>query len=143
MMLPDVNVLVYAYRADAPGHAGYRAWLEAAVSGDQAFGLAEIVVSGFLRVVTHPRIFSPPSPIDHALSFADELRQQPNCGRVAPGERHWSIFVRLCRQAGVRGNLVPDAYLAAMAIESGCEWITTDRDYSRFPGLRWRHPLAD
>lgn len=60
---------------------------------------------------------------------------------MSPGERHWEIFTRLCRSARARGNLVPDAYLAALAIESGTEWITTDRDYARFPGLRWRHPL--
>ena len=61
---------------------------------------------------------------------------------IAPGPRHWGIFAGLCRTTGVRGNLVPDAYLAALAIESGSEWISTDRDYARFPGLRWRHPLA-
>ena len=66
----------------------------------------------------------------------------PNRVEVVPGERHWAIFSRLCREAGARGNLIPDAWFAALAIESGCEWITTDRDYARFPGLRWRHPLA-
>jgi len=141
MVLPDVNVLVYAYRADAPDHGAYRTWLEETAGSDQAFGLADLVVSGFLRVVTHPRVFNPPSPIEHALAFAETLQRQPNCVAIAPGVRHWAIFARLCRQAGVKGNLIPDAYLAAMAIESGCEWITTDRDYSRFPGLRWRHPL--
>ena len=73
--------------------------------------------------------------------FADGIRKQPNCVFIQPGERHWEIFARLCKEAGVKGNLVPDAYLAALAIEAGCEWITTDRDFSRFPGLRWRHPL--
>lgn len=92
--------------------------------------------------MTHPRVFSPPEPIESALSFADALRSRPNAVPVSPGIRHWGIFERLCREAGVRGNLVPDAYLAALAIESGSEWITTDRDYARFPGLRWRHPLA-
>jgi predicted nucleic acid-binding protein len=77
----------------------------------------------------------------HALDFTEAIRSRPNVVPVAPGPRHWGIFARLCRDAGVKGNLVPDAYLAAMAIESGSEWITTDRDYSRFPGLRWRHPL--
>jgi hypothetical protein len=61
---------------------------------------------------------------------------------LAPGERHWDIFQRLCREVNAKGNLIPDAYLAALAIESGSEWITTDRDYARFPGLRWRHPLV-
>jgi uncharacterized protein len=75
------------------------------------------------------------------MAFANALIEAPNCVLVAPGARHWGIFCRLCDQAGVRGNLVPDAWLAALAIETGCEWITTDRDFSRFEGLRYRHPL--
>lgn len=142
MILTDVNVLVYAYREDAPGHAAYRTWLRSLVESDQAYGLADVVLSGFLRVVTHPRVFSPPSPIGHAMGFVDQLRSQPNRVTIAPGPRHWSIFARLCQEAGVKGNLVPDAYLAALAIESGSEWVTTDGDYARFRGLRWRHPLA-
>lgn len=125
-----------------PMHAAYREWLEAAVDADEAFGVSELVLSGFVRVVTHPRVFSPPEPVASALAFADALRGAPNAVPVAPGTRHWSIFERLCRDADVRGNLVADAYLAALAIESGSEWITTDRDYARFAGLRWRHPLA-
>jgi predicted nucleic acid-binding protein len=77
-----------------------------------------------------------------SLEFTDRMRNQPNCVPIAPGARHWDIFTSLCRSAGAKGNLVPDAYLAALAIESGSEWITTDRDFSRFPGLRWRHPLT-
>jgi hypothetical protein len=111
------------------------------VNGDEAFGMAELVLSGFLRIVTHARVFSPPSPLEKALEFAEMLRSQPHCVLVRPGERHWDVFTGLCRRTAVRGNLVADAYLAALAIESGSEWITTDRDYSRFPGLRWRHPL--
>ena len=85
-------------------------------------------------------MFKTPTPTNQALLFARQLRERPNCLVVAPGPRHWDIFARLCQSAGVRGNLVPDAYFAALAIESGCEWITTDRDYSRFHGLRWRIP---
>lgn len=142
MILVDVNVLVYAHRKDVPDHARYRSWLEGAVGSDAAFGLADIVLGGFLRVVTHPRIFSYPTPIQEALRFADALRASPNCVPIGPGPRHWSIFSRLCREAGAKGNLVPDAFLAALAIESGSEWITSDRGFSRFPGLRWRHPLS-
>jgi uncharacterized protein len=94
-------------------------------------------------VVTHPKLFRQPTPLDTALAFVEVLRTQPNCVPVAPGQRHWEIFTGLCRRTDVKGNLVPDAYLAALAIESGSEWITTDRDFSRFPGLRWRHPLDD
>jgi toxin-antitoxin system PIN domain toxin len=141
MILPDVNVLVYAHRADAPNHLAYHRWLEDLINGEQAYGMADMVLSGFLRVVTHPHIFTPPSDMAAALSFADQVRRQPNCVPINPGARHWQIFVGLCEQAGVKGNLVPDAYLAALAIESGSEWISTDRDFSRFPGLKWRHPL--
>lgn len=137
-----MNVLVYAYREDAPRHEAYREWLDTVVNGDQAYGSSDLVLGSFLRVVTHPRVFSPPSPMDHALAFAAVLRDRPHCLRIGPGPRHWEIFERLCRETGVKGNLVPDAYLAALAIESGSEWISTDRDYSRFPGLRWRHPLG-
>jgi toxin-antitoxin system PIN domain toxin len=142
MLLPDVNILVYAHREDAPDHVCYRQWLEDVVNSDEAYGTADMVLAGFLRVVTHPRVFNPPSTLEAAMAFADVVRMQPNCVMIAPGARHWDIFARLCRSAGARGNLVPDAYLAALAIESGSEWVTTDRDYSRFPGLRWRHPLA-
>jgi toxin-antitoxin system PIN domain toxin len=141
MILPDVNVLVYAHRADAPNHAAYRRWLEDVINSDQAYGMADIVLSGFLRIVTHPRIFDPPTEMAEALTFANQVRNQPNCVPITPGPRHWNIFAHLCEQAGVKGNLVPDAYLAALAIESGSEWITTDRDFSRFPDVKWRHPL--
>lgn len=141
MVLPDVNVLVYAHREDAPHHASCRTWLEGAINGSEAFGLSDLVLGGFIRVATHPKVFIKPSSLAQALEFTEQLRSRPNCVPVSPGSRHWEIFVGLCVDAGTKGNLVPDAYLAAMAIESGCEWITTDRDFSRFKGLRWRHPV--
>lgn len=119
------------------------AWLDEMVNGDEAFGLSDLVLSGFLRVVTHPRVFARPSPLVEALAFADTIRERQNRVDVRPGPRHWDIFASLCADVAAKGNLIPDAYLAAMAIESGCEWITTDRGFARFPGLRWRHPLAD
>lgn len=142
MLLFDVNVLVYANRVDSPDHLRYKAWLEGVVNSEASYGLSELALSAFLRLVTNRRIFREPTSLDHALTFADSLRSQPNCVIVSPGPRHWGIFTRICRAADIRGDLVPDAYFAALAIESGSEWITTDRDYSRFPGLRWRHPLA-
>jgi toxin-antitoxin system PIN domain toxin len=141
VLLPDVNVLVYAYREDAPGHPLYRQWLQDLLESSNAYAVSDLVLSGFLRVVTHPRVFDPPAPIDHALSFVEVVRSRPNAVPVSPGPRHWSVFSNLCRTSGVKGNLVPDAYLAALAIESGSEWVTSDRDYSRFAGLRWRHPF--
>jgi toxin-antitoxin system PIN domain toxin len=142
VILLDVNVLVYAHREDAAGHERYRDWLTSTLGGDAAYGLSDLVLSGFLRVVTHPRVFREPTPWDTALAFVLEIRDRPNCVPIAPGLRHWEIFTRLCQAVQARGNLVADAYLAALAVEYGAEWITTDRDYARFPGLRWRHPLA-
>jgi len=142
VILLDVNVLVYAFRVDAPQHADYKSWLESVLDSDEAFGLSDLVLSGFLRVVTHPKVFAPPTPLAIALRFVRELRGQPHCTRIEPGPRHWELFTGLCEKAGAKGDLVPDAFLAAMAIESGCEWISTDRDFARFAGLRTRHPLA-
>lgn len=142
MILPDVNVLVYAYRKDTEDHSAYHRWLQDVVNGDEAYGLSDIALSGFIRIVTHPRVFKQPSALNEALVFVRQLRDLPHCVSIAPGPRHWGIFLRLCSEASVKGNLVPDAYYAAMAIESACEWITTDRDFGRFPGLRWRHPLV-
>jgi len=142
MVLFDVNVLVYAHRADAPNHTAYRQWLEGIVNGPTAYGVSELVISGFIRVVTHPRVFDPPSTLSEALTFAKQVRDQPHAVLRHPGPRHWDIFISLCKNTNLKGNLVPDAYLAALAIESGCEWVTTDRDFSRFPGLKWSHPLS-
>jgi toxin-antitoxin system PIN domain toxin len=134
-------VLIYAFRDAAPEHARYRDWLQEVVQSPHAFGLSDLVLSGALRVLTHPRVFAPPTPLDAALEFLEAVRSQPNAVLLHPGPRHWGIFTKLCSSSRAKGNLVPDAYLAALAIEHGCEWITTDRDFLRFPGLRWRHPL--
>ena len=142
MIVADVNVLIYAHREDAEQHGEYASWLARQAASVTAFGVSELVLSGFVRVVTHPRIFAVPTPLPEALAFAAAVREVPNAVPVAPGERHWEIFGSLCEAVSARGNLVADAYLAALAIESGAEWITTDRDFSRFPGLRWSHPLA-
>lgn len=142
MILCDVNVFVYAFREDTTEHPRLRRWLEDALRAEEPFGVSELVLAGFLRVSTHPRVFQRPAPLELALRFAELVRASPHAVPVTPGSRHWEIFRRLCEGSASRGNLVADAYLAALAIESGCEWITTDRDYARFEGLRWRHPLA-
>jgi len=140
MVLPDVNVLVAAYRDDASEHTSCRPWLEAVLEGPEAFAISDLALSGFLRIVTHPRIFLRPSPLNDALTFANVIREQPHCVPVNPGPRHWEIFSRVCWEADIRGSLIPDAYFAALAIEFGCEWITFDRDFARFEGLRWSRP---
>src|SRR5439155_20692259 len=110
MTFVDVNILLYAFREDAPEHVPFRRWLEELIRADSPFALSELVLSAFLRIVTHPRIFDPPTPLEQALEFTERLRSQPNCVLVFPGSRHWAIFTRLCRGAAARGNLIPDAY---------------------------------
>lgn len=142
MELPDVNVLVYAHREDAGEHERYAAWLENLAAGPAPFAVSSVTLSAFLRLVTNPRIFDPATPMDLALAFCRSLVAHPRATFLQPGPRHWSILVELIEQAAVRGALVSDAYLAALAIEHGCELVTTDGDFARFPGLRWRHPLG-
>ena len=137
MLLPDVNILVYAHREDSAHHVKSLQWLEALINSDGAFAISDLVLSGFLRIVTHPKIFNPPSTLDDALSFIEQIRNRTNCVVVSPQDRHWGIFTNLCTEVNAKGNLIPDAYYAALAIETGSEWITTDRDFSRFKDLRW------
>jgi uncharacterized protein len=137
----DVNVLVYAYNADAPGHSDYRGWLERVANGPEPFGLSSLVASGFVRVVTHPKVLSSPLHSGEALDLLTGLRGAPATVELTAGPRHWDVFDGLCRSTSARGNAVPDAYLAALAIEHGCVWYSADRGFARYPGLRFRHPL--
>jgi hypothetical protein len=109
MLAPDVNVLVYAHRSELPQHAIWRRWLEELVASDAAFGLPDLVLSGLLRIVTHPRVFSSPTPLADALAVVSLLRDQPNRIAIEPGPRHSSIFERLCRESRSKGNLTADA----------------------------------
>jgi hypothetical protein len=140
VILADVNVLVNAFRPDARDHEVCHTWLGEVISGQARYGVSPQVLSSVIRVVTHPRIFVHPSDTADVLRFCRVLLEQAHAKVVAPGERHWGIFQRLLSAARVRGNIVSDAWFAALAIESGCEWITLDRDYGKFAGLRWRRP---
>ena len=143
MILPDVNVLVLAHRADQEEHEPVRTWLEGEVNSDRPFFLADIAVAGFLRIVTNPRIYRRPTSLETAVAFVDGLVVQPTCVPVAAGARHWPILRGLLRGADARGNLVPDAHLAAIAVEHGATVATRDRGFARFPDLRWLDPLSD
>ena len=140
MILPDVNVLISAFRADSPEHERCRSWLVAVVAGDAQFGVSLLALGAVVRITTNPRVFAMPSPIDEAFGFCEDLLRQQHCQKVEPGERHWGIFRRLCVDTNTRGPRVTDAWFAALAIEWGCDWITLDRDFARFPGLRLRPP---
>ena len=136
MQSPDVNVLVSAFREDAVHHDPCRAWLVGAFSAPNQVGLSELVLSGVLRVLTHPRIFHPPTPSGAATAFVDALLAQPTSVALRPGTGHWRIFRGMSATLRLTGNRIPDAYHAALAIEHGCEWVTLDRGFSAYSGLR-------
>ena len=141
MKLLDVNVLIYAFRKDIDQHVEYRRWLLDLLHGDEAFGVSEVALTAVVRITTNPKIFKQPSSRPEVFDFLDALRQHPLCRIVSPSTRHWDVFRKLCDKADIRGNLVTDTWFAALALENSCTWITTDRDFARFPGLRWMHPL--
>lgn len=138
MILPDVNILIYAFRADAPQHVAARRWLTDAVASDAPFGVSRLALSALVRITTNGRLPREPSTLDEGFAFCNALLEAPNCRPVEPAERHWEIFERLCRETQTTGPRLTDAWFAALAIEHGCEWVTLDRDFARFPGLRWR-----
>jgi toxin-antitoxin system PIN domain toxin len=140
MLMPDVNVLVYAHREESPDHFRYAKWLRTLATGPEPFALSEPVLQGFIRIVTSPRIFDPPSSLKDAFEFLEALMERPGCCLLRPGPGHWGIFRRLCEAGKLRGKIAADAAHAALAIESGCEWVTADTDFARFaPTLRWQH----
>ena len=140
MRLPDVNVLVAAHREDAPGHDRANRWIRAALAAPEPLALCAPVLAGMVRVVTHPRVFDPPSSVEQAWAFVGDLRGHDGAVEVRAGPRHLDLLERLCRDAHARGNLVPDAVIAAIAVEHGCEVVTDDGDFARFEHLRWSRP---
>lgn len=137
MIIPDVNVLIGAFRLDHPQHDLLRGWLEDAVGGPEPIGLTDAVLGGCVRILTNPRVYAYPTALEVALDLVADLRKAPRAVRVVPGNRHWDLVAALCRQADARGNLVADAQHAAVAIEHGATWVSQDRDFARFDGLRW------
>ena len=142
MILPDVNVLIYAFRKDTPHYATCRRWLNDTIQAAAQFGVSPLTLAAVVRIVTNPRVFRDPSPPAEAFAFCNNLLSQPHADTVEPGARHCDIFRRLCLETETRGPRVTDAWFAALAIEHGCTWITLDRDYARFPGLNWQAPAG-
>lgn len=141
-ILPDVNVLVGAFHRDAADHAAYAGWLSAQVSAGTGLAIPDVVLTGMIRIVTHPRIFADPAPTAAAVAFGAALRDAPGTSSLAPTTAAWNTFGRLVDgDRHVRGNLVPDAWLAALAISHGCALATSDRGFARFPGLDRVDPL--
>ena len=142
MLLPDVSVLIYAHFEDIVAEqAEYARWLTRLATGSEPFALSVLVLSGFVRIATNPRIFDPPSTLETAFAFVSSLVERPTARIVGPGPDHLEIFERLCRKSGATGKLVADAQHAAIAVEHGCTMVSTDSDFNRFPEVRWHHPL--
>lgn len=142
MILPDVNVLVDAQRSDSPHHEPVARWLMETVESGRSMLLADVVVAGFLRIVTHPRVFLDPSPQAEAIAFLEGLVEQPSFRLVGATARHWPVFRDVLVRADARGTLVSDAHVAAVALQHGATVVTRDRDFARFDGVRWFDPTA-
>jgi len=143
LILVDANLLLYAEDSLSPGHRDAREWWDAQLSGSDPVCLCWIVINAFIRIGTNPRVFKRPLTLGEASDRVQSWLDQPCTRVVTPTERHWEIFRKVLADGQAAGNLVTDAHLAALAIAHGCELQSTDSDFSRFPGLKWRNPLAD
>lgn len=143
MIVPDVNLLLYACITAFPEHARARRWLEEVMNGEPDVGLAAPAVFGFIRLSTHPRVFDPPLAVGDAVQRVEQWLARPHVQFLLPGPRHLELAFRLLRGLGTAANLTTDVQLAALAIEHQAELHSNDTDFGRFPQLRWVNPLAD
>ncbi len=141
MIIPDLNLLLYAYNQESPFHDGARMWWEGLVNGRERVGMSWVVVTGFLRLITQRTMMTRPATPAQALDLVHEWFRQPHIASLNPGSQHLTLLGQLLDAAGVGGNLVMDAHLAALAMEYQAEVHSNDADFARFPGLRWRNPL--
>lgn len=137
MLLPDVNVLLAGFRTDHVHHKLARRFLERARGGDIAIGLNDVALASVIRLATNARVFRRPDTTEAVIEYLEVLLDPPG-QLLRPGRAHWPRFTELCRHLQLRANHVPDAYLAALALEQGAELTTFDRGFGRYPGLRWR-----
>ena len=141
MLIPDVNLLVYAYNEDAPFHAAAKGWWETLLSEDDPVGLAWVAMLGFIRIMSNRRVLASPMPLVEAVGHCKAWLGVPNVHIVLPGPSHLDVMASLL-DAPMGSNLVTDAHLAALAIEHQAELLSNDSDFGRFSGLRWRNPIA-
>lgn len=142
MILVDANLLLYAYHPRAGQHEASRKWLERVLAGPDLVRFAWMSIWAFMRISTNPRVFEQPLSLSEASSAANGWLGRPCAGIIEPGDRHWEIFVELAGSGQAVGPLITDAALAAIAVEHGATLHTTDRDFARFPGLKWVNPIA-
>ncbi len=142
MKIVDLNILLYVVNRDAPHHAVVRRWWDLAVGGGEPLGLAWVVLLGFLRIATNPRIFAHPLDAATAISKLDSWLAVPSTRLVQENEDHWLVLRSLVEDVGAAGNLTTDAHLATLAISHGAVLVSCDSDFARFRTLRWENPLT-
>ena len=142
MIVPDVNLLIYAVNVDAPLHQKAKEWLDRTLSGSETVGLSWLVLLAFVRLTTRPGVFRKPLPVQSAFELLDGWVAHPLVTMIHPGPRHFYVVRELLESLGTAGNLVSDAHLAALAIENHAELYSFDNDFARIPRLRWRNPLS-
>ena len=142
MIIPDLNLLIYAYDSSSPWHEAAKRWWTNSLSGTQSVGISWVVALGFIRLWTSPRIFRNPMTVDQAATHVESWLQRPMVRPVNPGPRHAELAFSFLRAEGKGGNLTTDAHLAALAIEANATLHTADTDFLRFPGLKWLNPLT-
>ena len=142
MIVVDLNLLIYAVNSDSALHKPAAKWLNRSLSGTETVGLAWVVILGFLRITTHPRIFPKPLSADQAMAIAEEWMKHPLTQMIEPQADHFAIIKELLAPLGLAGNLTTDAHLAALTIEHAARLYSADNDFSRFHGLRWVNPLS-
>ena len=142
IVLPDVNVLIYAFRRESTGHEEYANWLTELLSGADELALSESTLTGFMRIVTNPRVYADPAPTTVAMEFLQAVRSARRQRWVTVTDTVWSTFAAIVSgDTQVRGSLIPDAWLAALALAHGCHLATADRGFARFGRLQWFDPV--
>ncbi len=141
MILPDVNILVYAYNRGAPFHDKARLWLESALNGTEELGFAWTALMGFVRLLSNPRVVIDPVRPEILLATVQSWLALPPCRLLGPGRSHAELMARLFRESGAGTQMVTDIHLAALALEHGATLCSNDVDFTRFPGLKLRNPL--
>ncbi|MGH9498499.1 MAG: TA system VapC family ribonuclease toxin [Terriglobales bacterium] len=142
MIVLDANILLYAYDSASPHHAKAREWVERVFSSGELIGLPWTTIAAFLRIVTNTRLPGERMTLTEAVAVVDHWFEQPNVVALGPSEHHWQVFRNVILEGQAPGGLISDAQLAAITMEVGGELYTTDRDFARFPGLRWQNPLT-
>ena len=141
MIVPDINLLLYAYDNDAPKHEAARIWWENLLNGTEPVGIPWVVIVGFIRLITNPNVITPPATPAQAVGYVLGWLDCDHINLIEPGTRHLALLQQNLDAAGIGGNLVPDAHIAALALEHGAIVHSNDADFARFPGVQWHNPL--